>query len=156
VRDRGFITRSQAGDQARFDVAAMARELTLAIQAHAAPGGEAPRVLFDWSGLTSWAYTASSQKDIAFWKATVPQIARAAVVHIRRWDNQAALLAALLRLANAEVRSFSPVQRDDAITWLTYDFVAKDDEAITPKEFGEQGSNAWCSPVIVRGALKSI
>ena len=134
--DRVFLTRRQAGDLARFDVAAIARELTLSLQARAPPSNEPPRVLFDWSGVTSWPYKASSQKDIEFWKETVPQISRVAFVHTRRWDSQAALLAALLRSANAEVRSFSPVKLNDAIGWLVSDHeaFAKEDEAAAPTE----------------------
>jgi SpoIIAA-like len=136
VRDRDFLARMQAGDLARFDVAAMARELALALQARVKPSNEPPRVLFDWSGVTSWPYKPASQKDIAFWRETVPQISRAAFVHARRWDSQAALLAVLLRLANTEVRSFSPLRFDDAVSWLTSDneAVAKDDGEATLTE----------------------
>jgi SpoIIAA-like len=138
VSDRVFLTRGQTGDQARFDVAAMARDLMLALQARAPASNEPPRVLFDWSGVTSWPYKASSQIDIDFWKETVPPISRAAFVHTRRWDSQAALIAALLRSANVEVRSFSPVQLDDAIHWLVreHEAVARDDEAPKPTELG--------------------
>jgi hypothetical protein len=131
VHDKDFLARTQAGDLARFDVAAMARELRLALQARVASSNEQPRVLFDWSEVTSWPYKPSSQKDIAFWRETVPMIYRAAIVHSRRWDSQAALLAVLLRLANAEVRSFSPLRFDDAISWLT-----SDKEAVA-KDYGE-------------------
>jgi SpoIIAA-like len=138
VRDRFFLTRRQVGDEARFDVAAMARELTPALQECASPSNDPPRVLFDWSGVTSWPYKASSQKDIEFWQKTVPQIFRAAFVHARRWDSQAALLAALLRAANAEVRSFSPAHLDDAISWLVSDPEALDkgDEMVARRNWG--------------------
>jgi hypothetical protein len=114
------VVRRHAGDQAIFDIALMAQELALALK-ESESDNQPVRVLFDWSELTSWPYRPSPQKSIQFWKGTVPKIARAAFVHSRRWDPQAALLAALLRIADAEVRSFSPRQFDDAIKWLVGD-----------------------------------
>jgi len=154
--DRAFLTRRQAGDQAPFDVAAIALELTLALQELALPNSEPPRVLFDWSAVTSWPYKATSQEGIQFWQKNVPQIFRAAFVHARRWDSQAALLAALLRSTNAEVRSFSSARLDDAISWLVSDPEAleKGDEMVDG--IGDRSSNGQCASVMAISAPKSI
>jgi hypothetical protein len=116
-----FLTRIQIGNQARLDIVAMAKDLTIALREREPLGNELSRVLFDCSEVTSWPYQAPPQKSLQHWKKTVPQIFRAAFVHHRRWDRHVALLAALLRSANAEVRSFSPEQLDDAISWLASD-----------------------------------
>jgi hypothetical protein len=115
--DGVFFTMCQVGPQAKLDIVAIAWELSLLAEEHAYD--EPPRILFDWSAVTSWSYEASSRKNLRLWKETIPRISRAAFIHDRRWDRQAALLAALLRSANTEALSFLPTQLDRAIHWLT-------------------------------------
>ena len=43
---------------------------------------------------------------------------RAAIVHDPKWTHHAALLAALLRVRHAVIRSFLPADFDDAIIFL--------------------------------------
>ena len=67
--------------------------------------------------LESWPFRAPSAAAIAGWSRAAPSITRGAFVHAHKWDRQAALLAALLRVANVEVL-FDPTRRDQAIAWL--------------------------------------
>jgi hypothetical protein len=115
--DGVFFAMRQVGPQAKLDIVAIAWELSLLAEEHARK--EPPCILFDWSAVTSWSYEASSQKNLQLWKETAPRIFRAAFIHDRRWDRQAALLAALLRSADTEVLSFLPAQMDRAVHWLT-------------------------------------
>jgi hypothetical protein len=119
-----FVTSRQAGNQARFDIVSIARELKIASQEQAWSGGEPLRILFDWSEVTTWPYQATPQTRLQLWRKMAPAVLRAAFVHNRRWDRQVALIAALLRSTNAEVRSFPPAKLDDAIDWLESDEAA--------------------------------
>src|SRR5580698_9836599 len=75
-------------------------------------------ILFDWSDLQSWPFGEVKSASIASWVNIAAQIFRAAIVHERRWNRQAAWVAALMRLNNTQVRSWSCGQRDQAIAWL--------------------------------------
>ena len=99
--------------QSCFNVAALARELA-ALQT----GAETRRVLFDWSQIGSWPFAAPSAAAIREWKATAPPIARAAFIHRPKWNRHAAVLSALLRISNSEVRCFRHTDTEKAIAWL--------------------------------------
>jgi hypothetical protein len=81
-------------------------------------GGETLRVLFDWSHIGSWPFAAPSAAAVREWKAGAPPIGRAAFVHDLKWNRHAAVLAALLRISNAKVRSFRHADAEKAIAWL--------------------------------------
>jgi SpoIIAA-like len=101
------------GLQPKLDIMAIAREL-----AQFQTGDASLKVLFDWSELDSWPFAAPSMATVQAWKENVPSISRAAIVHDPKWTRHAALLAALLRVCGAAVRSFLPSDHDDAIIWL--------------------------------------
>ncbi len=107
-----FVQRRQRA-QEKFDVKAIASEL-----ARCQTGDTRLRVLFDWSQVHCWPFEAPSAADVEAWNKTAPSIARAAIIHDQRWNRHAALLAALLRMRNAEVRSFRPSDCEKAIEWL--------------------------------------
>ncbi len=101
------------GPQPKLDIMAIAREL-----AQFQAGDGSLKVLFDWSELNSWPFAAPSLATVQTWKETIPSISRAAIVHDAKWTRHAALLAALLRVCHATVRSFLPSDYDGAIIWL--------------------------------------
>ena len=101
------------GMQPKLDIMAIAREL-----AQFQAGDASLKVLLDWSELDSWPFAAPSLATVQSWKETVPSISRAAIVHDPRWTRHAALLAALLRVCHAAVRSFLPSDYHGAIIWL--------------------------------------
>jgi SpoIIAA-like len=112
-RQRGFAVIRPRGLQPKLDIVAIAREL-----AQFQAGDASLKVLFDWSELDSWPFGAPSVATVRAWKETVPSISRAAIVHDPKWTRHAALLAALLRVCDAAVRSFLPSDYDGAIIWL--------------------------------------
>jgi len=112
-----FIMRRR-GTQPKLDIMAIAREL-----AQFQAGDASLKVLFDWSELGSWPFAAPSLATVQAWKETIPPISRAAIVHDPKWTRHAALLAALLRVRHAAVRSFLPSDYDDAIMWLEQESV---------------------------------
>ena len=116
--ESAFVTLSFTGVQAKLDVAAIASDFSRSLGA-GAKARKPACILIDWSSVSAWPYEASSQTKLQAWRETAPQIKRAAFIHDRRWDRHAAILAVLLRLANAEVLSFHPNHREDAIRWLT-------------------------------------
>jgi hypothetical protein len=107
-----FVMRRR-GPQPKLDIMVIAREL-----AHFRTCDASLNVLFDWSELDSWPFEAPSLATVRAWKETVPSISRAAILHDSKWTRHAALLAALLRVCHAAVRSFLPSDYDDAIIWL--------------------------------------
>jgi hypothetical protein len=111
--ERSFLVVRPVGAQTTFDVAAIAGEL-----GRQASGAEGMRVLFDWSQLKSWPFAAPSIADGHEWSRAALPIARAALVHDRKWDRHAAVLSALLRISGAQARSFRLCDRDNAIDWL--------------------------------------
>jgi hypothetical protein len=111
--NRAFTILRRQGDQSKFDIAAIASEL-----AHSQGGDEPMYLLFEWSQVMSWPYEAPSAGAIREWKKRSPQISRAAVVHDHRLTRHAAILAALMRVDGAEVRSFHPPAYDRAVAWL--------------------------------------
>jgi hypothetical protein len=110
-RDSSFVILRQRGAQAKFDIVAIANELARFERCDGAL-----RILFDWSELESWPYEPAAA--IEGWYDRVPSIARAAFIHYPKWNRHAALLAALLRVGKAEVRSFRPLDYDRAVNWL--------------------------------------
>jgi hypothetical protein len=111
--DRTFLVVRREGAQPRFDLVAIAGEL-----ARLRTDAAALRVLFDWSQIRSWPFAAPSAAAIQEWNKTAPAIARAAFVHDPKWNRHAAILSALLRVSNAEARSFHRSDTDRAIAWL--------------------------------------
>lgn len=79
----------------------------------------ASRILLDWSELVSWHFTRPSIADVQHWLAFTKNVDRVAIVHQRRWNRQAACIAAVLRTKDCQVRSFRFDGRDRAIAWLT-------------------------------------
>jgi hypothetical protein len=112
-----FVVRRR-GPQPKLDVMSIARELAQFQTADASL-----KVLFDWSELDSWPFEAPSLATVQAWKETIPPISRAAIVHDPKWTRHAALLAALLRVRHAAVRSFLPSDYDGAIIWLEQESV---------------------------------
>lgn len=111
--ERSFLVVRPVGAQTKFDIAAIGDELE-----RQASGAKGMRVLFDWSHLKSWPFAAPSAADSHEWNKAALPIARAALVHDRKWDRHAAVLSALLRIGGAQVRSFRLSDRDNAIDWL--------------------------------------
>jgi hypothetical protein len=112
--DRAFTILRRQGDQSKFDVAAIANELARS------NGSDQPlSLLFEWSQVNSWPFEAPSARAIRDWKQTAPLISRAAVVHDHRLTRHSAILAALMRVDGAEVRSFHPPAYDRAVAWLS-------------------------------------
>jgi hypothetical protein len=108
-----FLALRRQGAQPKFDIVAIASELA---RLHTA--GEALHVFFDWSQVSSWPFAAPSAAAIREWNKAAPLIARAAFVHDPKWNRHAAILAALLRVSDAEARSFRCVDAEKAIEWL--------------------------------------
>lgn len=75
-------------------------------------------ILFDWSDLVSWNFRMPANPEVQGWLRSADLIDRAAIVHHRRWNRQAAWFAALLRTRNCHVRSYRLDDRDRAMTWL--------------------------------------
>ena len=113
TKNCSFLALRRQGAQPKFDIVAIASELA---RLHTA--AEALRVFFDWSQVTSWQYAAPSAAAIREWNKAAPVIARAAFVHEPKWNRHAAILAALLRVSDAEARSFRRVDTEKAIDWL--------------------------------------
>ena len=101
------------GAQSKFDVAAIAKEW-----AAYGGGGVALVLLVDWSQISEWPFGTPSAADIRAWDSLAPPTSRAAFVHDQRWNRHAAVLSALLRRGNAQVRSFRPPDYEKALAWL--------------------------------------
>ena len=111
--DRNFFVLRWRGAQPRLDIIAVASEL-----AQFQTDDASLKVLFDWLELESWPFKAPTMAAIEKWKKTVPSISRAAIVHDMKWNRHAALLAALLRVRNAQVCSFRPPDFNRAVSWI--------------------------------------
>jgi hypothetical protein len=90
------------------------------------------RILFDWSRLQSWPFREAKSASIASWVNVAAQIRRAAIIHERRWNRQAAWVAAIMRLSSTQVRSWHCEERDQAIEWLCAKAEEKQSERIRP------------------------
>jgi hypothetical protein len=101
------------GEQLQFDIVEIANELTL----HHGDDGSLS-VLFEWSQVSSWTFEAPGAGALLEWKKTAPPISRAALVHSQKLTRHAAILAALMRVSGAEVRSFRTPECDRAVEWL--------------------------------------
>src|SRR5260221_5217618 len=62
-------------------------------------------ILLDWSALKGWDNEAAASISFQGWSVATPLIERVAIVHAPRWNRQAAVLAAMLRIQNVDVRS---------------------------------------------------
>jgi len=76
------------------------------------------RVLFDWTGIEEWEPATREPALWPNWRDMARPIKRAAIIHERRWNRQAALLAAMLRINKAKVRSWLPRNLPAALIWL--------------------------------------
>jgi hypothetical protein len=90
------------------------------------------RILFDWSQLQSWPFREAKSASIASWVSVAAQICRVAIIHERRWNRQAAWVAAIMRLSSTQVRSWHCEERDHAIEWLCAKSEEKQSERIRP------------------------
>lgn len=77
-----------------------------------------PRVLLDWSEVTSWKFGKPSERQLRRWQNEA-RVDRLAIVHNTVGNRQAALLAAVFRRNRCQVRSYRIADRDKAIDWLT-------------------------------------
>ena len=101
------------GAQPPFDIAAIATELAQG------QGDDAPLcALLDWSQVSSWPFQAPSSAAIRAWNLTVPPVLRAAIIHDQKWDKHAAVLSALMRVRDGQVRSFHSIDHEKAVAWL--------------------------------------
>ena len=76
-------------------------------------------MLLDWTGLEGWDDRRRFSLSCQNWHPAAELIARASIVHQPRWNHQAALLAAVLRIHGAQVRSWSARDRGQALDWLS-------------------------------------
>jgi hypothetical protein len=76
------------------------------------------RVLFDWTGIEGWEPRTREPALWPNWRAMARPIDRAAIIHEHRWNRQAALLAATLRINKAQARSWLPRNLPTALVWL--------------------------------------
>jgi SpoIIAA-like len=113
IRARSFFTLRWKGVQSTFDIAVIAIELGAAARRR-----KRLRLLFDWSEIESWPFQAPSASAIRLWNSRAPSIVCAAIVHHHKWNKHAALISALLRLNNSQVKCFRVPERDSAIAWL--------------------------------------
>jgi hypothetical protein len=81
-------------------------------------GQEHIRVLFDWTAIEGWEPGTREPARWPNWRAMAPPIDRAAIIHEHRWNRQAALLAAMLRINKAQARSWLPRNLPAALVWL--------------------------------------
>ena len=81
-------------------------------------GHEHIRVLFDWTGIEGWEPGTGDPARWPNWRAMARPIDRAAIIHEHRWNRQAALLAAMLRINKAQARSWLPRNLAAALIWL--------------------------------------
>jgi hypothetical protein len=81
-------------------------------------GREHIRVLFDWTGIEGWKPGTGDPLRWPNWRAMARPIERAAIIHEHRWNRQAALLAAMLRINKAQARSWLPRNLPAALVWL--------------------------------------
>jgi SpoIIAA-like len=82
-------------------------------------GHERIRMLFDWTGIVAWQPGTRELARWPNWRALAHPIERAAIIHEHRWNRQAALLAAMLRINKAVARSWLPRNLPAALVWLT-------------------------------------
>lgn len=75
-------------------------------------------LLFNWSDLESWDFQPPGRHEIQPWLEDTHFIHRAAIVHRRGWNRQAAWLSALLRTRDCVVRSYGHKDYRQAMTWL--------------------------------------
>jgi hypothetical protein len=105
VRFRGRLSVS---DLSVFDTALLDRH----------SGHEHIRVLFDWTAIEGWEPGTREPALWPNWRAMARPIDRAAIIHEHRWNRQAALLAAMLRINKAQARSWLPRNLPAALVWL--------------------------------------
>jgi hypothetical protein len=73
------------------------------------------RILLDWTEIERWK---AGTAHPSLWRDLPESIDRAAIVHQHRWDRQAAVLAAMMRMNQTSVRSWAPSSATAAMAWL--------------------------------------
>lgn len=81
-------------------------------------GGLKAKILFDWRSLDNSSLLGWSVVAMEPWIVVVHRIERIAIVHDPGWNRHAALLAALLRRENLNIRSWRPEHLSTAFDWL--------------------------------------
>jgi hypothetical protein len=76
------------------------------------------RVLFDWIWIEGWESGTGEPARWLNWRAMARPIDRAAIIHERRWNRQAPLLAAMLRINRAQAGAWLPRNLPAALLWL--------------------------------------
>ena len=103
-----FLGRLSVSDLTVFETALLDRHV----------GHEHIRVLFDWTAIEGWEPGTREPALWPNWRAMARPIDRAAIIHEHRWNRQAALLAATLRINKAQARSWLPRNLPAALVWL--------------------------------------
>jgi hypothetical protein len=103
-----FLGRLSASDLNVLDTATLDRNA----------GHQHIRVLFDWTGIEEWEPGTREPSWWPNWRDMARPIERAAIIHEHRWNRQAALLAAMLRINKAQARSWLPRNLPAALVWL--------------------------------------
>ena len=113
LNDESIVTVRFRG---RLSVSDLSVFETALLDRHA--GQEHIRVLFDWTGIEGWEPGTGEPARWPNWRAMAGPIDRAAIIHEHRWNRQAALLAAMLRINKAQARSWLPRNLPAALVWL--------------------------------------
>jgi hypothetical protein len=109
-----FTILRRRGNQSKFDIAEIASELV-----HCHGRCEPLSVLFEWSEVSFWPFEAPSAIAVRDWKQRALSISRAAILHNPKLTRHVAILSALMRVCEAEVRCFHPAAYDQAVEWLS-------------------------------------
>jgi hypothetical protein len=75
-------------------------------------------LLFDWTELEGFDDRRRFSQSCRHWGAAANHLARTAIVHHLRWNQQAALFAAVLRAHGVQVRSWRVDDHPLAASWL--------------------------------------
>lgn len=89
------------------------------------------RVLFDWTELSNWDDNIRASYSCRRWSDAASLIVRSAIVHNRRWNRHAAVLAAVIRRSRGRVRSWRTTELENAVVWLNVEWQLVD-RKITP------------------------
>ncbi|MFB9268554.1 hypothetical protein ACFFWD_36460 [Bradyrhizobium erythrophlei] len=83
--------------------------------------GGISNVLFDWSGVESWNFRPPTGLELQSLLTDTEFLERAAILHPRKCNRQAAWFAAFLRTRNCRVGLYSRRDLDRALLWLGED-----------------------------------
>jgi len=87
---------------------------------HELDGASAINVMFDWTALSGWDDNDRAARSCRQWHNAAHLIRRMAIVHDRRWNRQAAALAAIMRKSRRDVRSWHAGEYTEAMQWLAH------------------------------------